>query len=505
MTALPTSCATSLSVLVPVYNEQYLVTASLERLKVLAGSPLLERVQIIVVDDCSRDQTAAVLSAYRESKQHAESEKLEWHFVRHERNLGKGGAIRSALELAECELSVIHDADLEYHPRDLLRFIPLFLDEQADAVFGSRFLPGEFKRALFFRHSMGNRFLTFVCNLACDLDLSDMETCYKMARTELLRSLPLESNDFRIEPELTIKLAKRGARIYEVPISYSGRTYQEGKKISWRDGVKALWAIARFRLSDNIFKPDPYGSQLTPRLRRAPRYSAWLAGAIRPYLGERVLELGAGVGTLTLSLIPRRVYWASDPNPLFVRELDKLDDTRPYLRSARVDAGNPSSFPAGERFDTVVAQNVLEHAADDYAALCNLAAVLDSGGRAIVLAPNGRGLFGSLDRVLGHVRRYTRADLESLAAKAGLRVVAILPFNRAGSSAWWINARLLRRNRFSLLQIKLLNFLVPVLRRLDGVLPLPPLTWIAVLEKPVASTADSPRDVASPLVAEKSS
>ncbi len=143
---------------------------------------------------------------------------------------------------------------------------------------------------------MGNKFLTFVCDLACDLNLSDMETCYKMVRTDLLRSLPLVSRDFRIEPELTLKLAKRGARIYEVPIRYSGRTYQEGKKIGWTDGVKALAAIVRFRLSDRIFQPDRYGSELSPRLARAPRYTKWLANLVRPHLGQRVLELGAGVG-----------------------------------------------------------------------------------------------------------------------------------------------------------------------------------------------------------------
>ena len=134
--------------------------------------------------------------------------------------------------------------------------IPLFLEEDADAFFGSRFLPGRYKRALFFRHSMGNHLLTFLCDLACDLNLTDMETCYKMVRTELLQSIPLVSRDFRIEPELAIKLAKRGARIFEVPISYSGRTYEEGKKINWRDGYRALLAIVKFAFSDNIRKRE---------------------------------------------------------------------------------------------------------------------------------------------------------------------------------------------------------------------------------------------------------
>src|SRR5512146_18887 len=186
--------------------------------------------------------------------------------------------------------------------------LPLFADESADAVFGSRFLAGEFKRALFFRHSLGNHLLTFLCDLACDLNLTDMETCYKMVRTDLLRTIPLESRDFRIEPEITIKLAKRGARFFEVPIRYSGRTYQEGKKIGWKDGVKAMLAILRFKVSDRICMPDRYGSEVAVRLSRAPNYTRWLATLLQPHVGERVLEIGAGKGSLLLHLIPREVY-----------------------------------------------------------------------------------------------------------------------------------------------------------------------------------------------------
>ena len=203
---------TSLSVVVPVYNEQYLVESSLRRLLVLAESPLLTRVQIIAVDDCSRDHTSQLLHNFQQDLPADPSGKLQWLFLHHERNQGKGAAIRTALEHADCDLTVIHDADLEYHPRDLLQMVPLFLAEGADAVFGSRFLAGGFKRALFFRHSIGNHILTFLCDLASDLNLTDMETCYKMVRTELLQSIPLVSGDFRIEPEVTIKLAKRGAR-----------------------------------------------------------------------------------------------------------------------------------------------------------------------------------------------------------------------------------------------------------------------------------------------------
>ena len=182
----------TLSVIVPVYNEQYLVEVSLSRLRVLTESSWLRRIKVIVVDDGSTDQTPVALRRFRDSiERQRGAGKFEWVFLRHERNRGKGAAIRTALDHVDTDLTVIHDADLEYHPSDLLRMIPLFSQEGADAVFGSRFLVGEYKRALFFRHAVGNKFLTLLCNLVCDLDLTDMETCYKMVRSDLLKSIPL--------------------------------------------------------------------------------------------------------------------------------------------------------------------------------------------------------------------------------------------------------------------------------------------------------------------------
>jgi glycosyltransferase involved in cell wall biosynthesis/ubiquinone/menaquinone biosynthesis C-methylase UbiE len=475
----------TLSVIVPVYNEQFLVEASLNRLWVLGQSSLLQRIKVIVVDDASKDQTPIMLERFSKSIRVEQGcSKFQWKFLRHERNQGKGAALRTGLEHVDTELTVFHDADLEYHPSDLLKMIRLFVEEDADAVFGSRFLAGEFKRILFFRHSLGNTFLTFLCDLVCDLNLSDMETCYKMVRTDLLRSIPLESGDFRIEPELTIKLAKRGAQLFEVPISYSGRTYQEGKKINWKDGVLALLAILKFAISDRIYTADEYGSEILARLSRAPRFTRWMADTIRPHVGHRVLEIGAGIGNLTVNLIPRDVYWATDVNPVYLRDQRHLSRTRPYLRTAFTDVTKPESFPAEQQFDTVICLNVVEHVEDDVAALRNICSVLQEGGKAIVLVPQGPGLYGSLDKVLGHFRRYTREQLSAAAERAGFKVINVFGFNKSGVPAWWLNARLLNRKTFSLYQIKLLNLLVPLFRKLDSWLPFPHLSLIAVLEKP---------------------
>jgi glycosyltransferase involved in cell wall biosynthesis len=473
---------TSLSVLVPVYNEQHLVAASLERLLVLESSPDLERIQVIVVDDCSTDRTPEVLREVEARLSSRPDGRIAWRFLRHPRNAGKGAAVQTALRAADCELSVIHDADLEYHPKDLLRIVRVFVEEQADAVFGSRFAGGAARRALLFRHELGNRFLTFLTNLVTNVNLTDMETCYKAVRTSLLKSIPIVSSDFRMEPELAIKLAKREARIFEVPISYSGRTYQEGKKIGWRDGLKAIAAIARFWWSDLVYQEDEHGSQILGRMARAPRFNAWMADTIRPYCGRTVLEIGSGTGNLTRRLIPRDQYVASDVNPLYLATLKSLTADRPYLDVTLTDVTRGETFPAlPGGFDTVICLNVVEHVDDDVGALRNLRAALAPGGRAVVLVPQGPEVFGTLDEVLGHKRRYTPATLAKAAADAGMEVEEIVHFNRIGRPAWWLNGKVLRRRHFGLLQIVTLNALTPLFRLVDRALPFDALSLIAVL------------------------
>jgi glycosyltransferase involved in cell wall biosynthesis len=471
-------------VIVPAYNEQYLVAASLARLRVLGESPVLRQIKVVVVDDASSDGTQEAIDRFRVSLESAEGYgKFSWVWVRHEKNQGKGAAIRTALLHVDTELVVIHDADLEYHPRDLLQMVELFLSEDADAVFGSRFMPGGYKRALFFRHTLGNKLLTFLCDLVCDLNLTDMETCYKMVRADLLKSIPLESSTFDVEAELTIKLAKRGARIFEVPISYSGRTYREGKKINWKDGVRALWAILRYAASGHIYAEDQYGGAILERLNRAPKFTRWMADVLRPYLGDRILEIGAGTGNMSVHLMPRPVYWATDVNPHYLDYLETLRSNRPYLRVAHTDGMNAESFPAGQTFDTVVCLNVIEHIQDDIGALRNIRTILDEDGRAIVLVPYGPQFYGSLDEVLGHCRRYTAEQLVDVAQTAGFDVEQVIKFNRPGIVAWWLNGRVLRKKTFGLGQIQLLNLLTPVFRVLDPWLPLPPLSIIAILRK----------------------
>src|SRR5208282_5507024 len=485
--------STTLAVIVPAYNEQFLIETSLARLRVLGESPLLDSIKVIVVDDGSSDGTADAIRSFRSSLESEGAEaKFTWVWERHDKNRGKGAAIRTGLLHVDTELVVIHDADLEYHPRDLLKMVEVFLCEDADAVFGSRFMAGGYKRALFFRHAVGNKLLTFLCDLVCDLNLTDMETCYKMVRADLLKSIPLESSTFDVEPELAIKLAKRGSRIFEVPISYSGRTYREGKKISWKDGVRALWAIFRYAASDRIYAEDESGGEILERLNRAPRFTRWMADVILPYIGDRVLEVGAGIGNMSVHLMPRSIYWATDVNPHYLDYLVTLRSTRPYMRVAYTNAADGGTFPSGQSFDTVVCLNVVEHVEDDVCALRNIRAAVADGGRAVILVPCGPWLYGSLDEVLGHYRRYTKDQLRQVAQEAGFHVERILKFNRPGVPAWWLNGRVLRRKTFGLGQIRMLNVLTPVFRFLDPWLPLPPLSIIAILRKDEGRTGSSP-------------
>jgi glycosyltransferase involved in cell wall biosynthesis len=230
-----------LSIVIPAYNECATVRELLLR---VTEAPLpggVER-ELVVVDDGSTDGTRELLRELA-----ARGDPGPFRLVEHEVNRGKGAAIRSGFAAAEGDLVLIQDADLEYDPRDYPRLLQPILEDEADVVFGSRFLGGP-HRVLFYWHSLGNRFLTTLSNMLTDLNLSDMETCYKVFRREVLAGLELRSDRFGIEPELTAKVARRGARIFEVPISYRGRTYAEGKKIGWRDGFAAIWAILRYNL-----------------------------------------------------------------------------------------------------------------------------------------------------------------------------------------------------------------------------------------------------------------
>ena len=466
----------SLSVLVPVYNERYLVETSLRRLLALKDD-IIHRLEVIVVDDCSTDGSWGVLERIA-----AEDDRIV--LLRHESNLGKGAALRTALEKATGEITIIHDADLEYNPADIPSLLRPFAAEAADAVFGSRYISSHYRRALMFRHTLSNKAITFITNIFTDLNLSDVETCYKAIRTPLFQSIPLRHNDFRFEIEIAFKLAKRRARIFEAPVSYLARSYQEGKKIRGWDALLALAAVLYFWLIDDIYKRDEYGSHILVSLEKARRFNLWMGQTLLPHVGERVLEIGSGIGTLTGQFIPRESYLASDINPTYLSYLRSYSIGKPYLSVQRIDAGVPGDFAGLEgQFDTVLMINVLEHVPDELITLNNVYSALMPGGRAVILVPQDQGLYGSLDRVLEHRERYSRASLRQGLENAGFHVDSITDFNHFSVPGWWLNGKVLRRKTFSSVQLKVLQMAMPFLRRIDGLLPWKGLSLIAVATK----------------------
>ena len=229
----------SVSIVMPVYNEREYITEVIQRV-VDTGIPT----ELVVVDDFSRDGTRDVLKKLEASWKDSCSLRLLFH----EKNMGKGAALRTGFAHVTGGIVIIQDADFEYDPRDYPKLMQPIIDGKADVVFGSRFIGGDSHRVLFFWHSVGNKLLTFVSNMLTNINLTDMETGYKAFRTEVLKGITLESNRFGFEPEITAKVAKKRVRIYETSISYAGRTYEEGKKINWKDGVAAFWHIIKFNL-----------------------------------------------------------------------------------------------------------------------------------------------------------------------------------------------------------------------------------------------------------------
>jgi glycosyltransferase involved in cell wall biosynthesis len=234
-----------LSILVPAYNEENTISFILDKLNTLQLNFGVEK-EIVIINDASKDRTKEVIEAYIKN-----NSAMNVVFFSQEYNQGKGAAIHKAIELATGDFVIVQDADLEYDPQEMNDLLKPVFQAQADVVYGSRFIGGNAHRILFFWHSIGNKFLTSVSNAFTNLNLTDMETCYKMVRADLAKRLILKEKRFGFEPEITAKLARiKNIRIYEIGISYYGRTYAEGKKIGWRDGFRALWCIFKYNVLD---------------------------------------------------------------------------------------------------------------------------------------------------------------------------------------------------------------------------------------------------------------
>jgi SAM-dependent methyltransferase len=339
---------------------------------------------------------------------------------------------------------------------------------------------------------MINRGLTTISNIFCNLDLTDMETCYKVFRRDVIQSIRLKSDRFGIEPEITAKVAKRGYRIFEVPISYYGRDYWEGKKIDWKDGVSAIWTILKYGLfDDDSSEPPTY--RTIRRLDSLKRYNRWIWDRVAPYVGQRVLEVGAGSGTMTRFLYGRELIVATDKEAPYLDRLRNAFRRRPGIIVERLDLDSDSAADLSRySLDTVTCINVLEHTDDDAAALRRVRQLLLPGGRIIVFVPAGKDLFGTLDRSVGHQRRYEKEELAEKLREAGFQVEDIGYQNQVAKLAWWLNSKVLHRQALPLAQSRIFDRLVPLLKAMEGKHPSSGLSLIAVGRKPPIADVAAP-------------
>ena len=456
--------------IVPCYNERATVAELLRRVREV---PIDK--EIIVVDDQStdgsRDVVANLAAQFPEIRQFLQPV-----------NQGKGAAIRRGIEEARGDIVLIQDADLEYDPEEYPKLIQPIVDGHADAVFGSRF-EGHPRRVMLFWHRVGNTFLTFLSNMTTNLDLTDMETCYKVFRREVIQSIKLKSDRFGIEPEITAKLAKRGYRIFEVPISYYGREYWEGKKINWKDGFAALWTILRYGLfNDRDAEPRTF-TQLRRRSKLG-NYNRWVWERVQPFIGQRVLEVGAGSGTMTRFLYGRELIVATDRETAYLDRLRNYFRRRPGIVVERCDLESDDCFELAKyNFDTVTLINVLEQLADDAGALRRAHQLLVPGGRVVIFVPADPSLYGSLDRGIGHQRRYDKDELSSKLSEAGFAVEHVSFQNEIARLAWSINSSVFGRRALPSAQSRVFDAMVPLLRALEGENPKTGLSLIAIGRK----------------------
>jgi len=462
-----------LSVLMPVYNEARTLRRIVER---VLSAPIEGEIELLCVDDGSSDKSWEILVELQDSDNRV-------RIFRHENNRGKGAAIRTAIEAMTGDIALVQDSDLEYDPDDYPSLIKPITDGRADAVFGSRFAASPERRVLLFWHSLGNKALTGLTNALNDLNLTDMETGYKAVRSDILKNLRLESERFGIEPEITTRLAQWGARIYEIPISYHGRGYDEGKNIGWRDGVQAIWLLLKYRFLDTRYT-NRTGHETLEGMAVYKSVSRWSLGPMRPHLGARVLEAGAGIGSLTRHLLGMDRLVALESDPFFVESLERRWGHLDNVSIIEGDLEDPALYEklAHEGFDSVLCVNVLEHLGNPRLALEGFGRVLERDARLVVLVPAHQWLYSQVDVAIGHQRRFEADEIRTLLLGAGFEVLSVAQFNRLGALGWalnkWTGGRTIRK-----WQARLFALALPIARALERVERLPGLSLVVVARR----------------------
>jgi SAM-dependent methyltransferase len=472
-----------LSVVIPVFNEAGTIGEVLRR---VLATPFEK--EVIVVDDGSTDATLEILERIGDPVVRV---------FRHSANRGKGAALRTGFKAATGDFVIVQDADLEYDPRDYAALLEPLISGDADVVYGSRFI-GSPRRVLFFWHAVANKALTTLSNMLTNLNLTDIETGYKAFRLSVVRRLALRSNGFSVEPEITAKIARLGCRIYEVPISYRGRTYAEGKKTTWSDGVAAAAAIVRYGVFPGRSSSHS-GMETLNAVDGLQRYNAWLWDHIEPFVGRRVLEAGCGTGTFTRYLAGRDRLISTDFDAHYVATLQREYLDRPNVQVSWADlASDDWRWVDGESLDTIVCMNVLEHLPDDEFVLRRFRDHLQPGGRLILLVPAHAWLLGSIDVAIGHYRRYELAPACALLERCGFEIEQAQYLNPTGVVGWFLNSRVFKRQNVPALQARMYDTVFPLLKPTQG-LSLPfGLSVLAIARVPGAPASDAGSGTAVP-------
>lgn len=468
---------TKLSILVAAYNEESILRQSMETVLSVPLPGGLER-EIVLVEDGSRDRTWEI--AQELAREHPTIFKV----FKQPHNMGKGAALRRAVKECTGDLAIFQDADMEYDPHDYPRILKPILDGRAEVVFGSRFT-GEERKVLFFWHSLANQFLTLLSNMFNDTNWTDMETCYKAFVADRLRAIPLESDRFGIEPEIAAKVALNRLLMFEVPINYNGRSYEEGKKITWKDGAAALWYIVKYRFSSNYCDP---GKVTLDALECAPKFNEWMYDTVKPWLGKRVAELGVGRGNMSRFIRRHDTVLLTDYRTDYLAELKAKWSERgsSNVSIAKLDMTSAADYEVLREFgpDSVVFLNVLEHIEDDRAVLDYLYRTVPENTAIVILVPFGMKLYSEFDRQLGHFRRYEKEELEQKMRAAGFTVEKQFFFNKVGMFAWYVANTLGRQRALTPLQLKIYNALTPIFKVIDPMLPTPGLSTVVIGRKP---------------------
>ncbi|MFH1767909.1 MAG: bifunctional glycosyltransferase/class I SAM-dependent methyltransferase [Candidatus Omnitrophota bacterium] len=456
------------SIVIPVYNEVATIEEVIKRVKKVSLD--MER-EIIIVDDASSDGTRDLLASINDK---------EIRKIFHDHNLGKGAALRTAFSSLSGDIVIIQDADLEYYPDEYPRLIEPIINKKADVVYGSRFIGAH--RCFLFTHFIGNKVVNLIANILYNTNLTDFMSCYKVFTIDAIKNISIKSNRFGFESEITGLVFRKNLRVYEVPISYSGRDYREGKKIKWHDFFPVVgWLLyTRFR---PLYRQGCLSDLDT--LSYLQKYNDYLFDRVNPYLGRRLLEIGAGIGNFSQLLIKKRKMLVS---------IDNSKDKLLYLSRRMPDSTvfkscycdlevDPPEALKEFKFDSAVCVNMLEHLVHDKKTVNHIYNILEKGGVFVLVVPAGKRLFSPFDNLLKHYRRYSREDLEAMLQESGFKVKTIEYLNFLGIFLWWLNFKILRRKRFSTWQLFIFNQFVWIIRITDKIFPKAGLSLLAVAEK----------------------